>query len=186
MNMQAMLKQAQALQKDMMKVKNEIDNTEFVGESSMAKVTLKGNHEAVKVELNIDGSLEDDDKELLEDSIVLAINDVKIDNTVNIDVINMITSIKEATAEDETENVLENAALTVGNETLNEVESEGGISNSVQSTLSNDNENVQATGNTANSRNSVRETTPTSANTVSSSNSTTSTSTGSLSSMVQQ
>lgn len=117
---------------------------------------------------------------------VLAINDVKIDNTVNIDVINMITSIKEATAEDETENVLENAALTVGNETLNEVESEGGISNSVQSTLSNDNENVQATGNTANSRNSVRETTPTSANTVSSSNSTTSTSTGSLSSMVQQ
>ena len=117
---------------------------------------------------------------------VLAINDVKIDNTVNIDVINMITSIKEATAEDETENVLENAALTVGNETLNEVESEGGISNSVQSTLSNDNENVQATGNTVNSRNSVRETTPTSANTVSSSNSTTSTSTGSLSSMVQQ
>ena len=81
MNMQAMLKQAQALQKDMMKVKNEIDNTEFVGESSMAKVTLKGNHEAVKVELNIDGSLEDDDKELIEDSIVLAINDAnkKID-----------------------------------------------------------------------------------------------------------
>ena len=30
MNMQAMLKQAQALQKDMLKVKNEIDNTDFV------------------------------------------------------------------------------------------------------------------------------------------------------------
>ena len=29
MNMQAMLKQAQALQKDMMKAKDEIDNTEF-------------------------------------------------------------------------------------------------------------------------------------------------------------
>lgn len=75
MNMQAMLKQAQALQKDMMNVKKEIDNTEFIGESSMAKVTLKGNHEAVKVELNIDGSIEDEDKKMLEDSIILAIND---------------------------------------------------------------------------------------------------------------
>ena len=75
MNMQAMLKQAQALQKDMMNVKKEIDYTEFIGESSMAKVTLKGNHEAVKVELNIDGSIEDEDKEMLEDSIILAIND---------------------------------------------------------------------------------------------------------------
>lgn len=75
MNMQAMLKQAQALQKDMMNVKKEIDKTEFIGESSMAKVTLKGNHEAVKVELNIDGSIEDEDKEMLEDSIILAIND---------------------------------------------------------------------------------------------------------------
>ena len=75
MNMQAMLKQAQALQKDMMNVKKEIDNTEFIGESSMAKVTLKGTHEAVKVELNIDGSIEDEDKEMLEDSIILAIND---------------------------------------------------------------------------------------------------------------
>ena len=75
MNMQAMLKQAQALQKDMKNVKKEIDNTEFIGESSMAKVTLKGNHEAVKVELNIDGSIEDEDKEMLEDSIILAIND---------------------------------------------------------------------------------------------------------------
>ena len=81
MNMQAMIKQAQKMQKDMLESKKKIDNTEFVGESSMAKVTLKGNHEAVKVELNIDGSLEDDDKELLEDSIVLAINDAnkKID-----------------------------------------------------------------------------------------------------------
>ena len=49
MNMQAMLKQAQALQKDMMKAKEEIDSTEFVGENSFVKVTLKGDREAVKV-----------------------------------------------------------------------------------------------------------------------------------------
>lgn len=81
MNMQAMLKQAQALQKDMMKVKDEIDNTEFVGESSLVKVTLKGNKEAVKVEINSDNTLEKDDIEVLEDMLVVAINDAnkKID-----------------------------------------------------------------------------------------------------------
>lgn len=82
MNMQAMLKQAQSLQKDMMKVKNEIDSTEFVGESSLVKVTLKGTREAVSVEINSDAdSLDKDDIEALEDMIVLAINDAnkKID-----------------------------------------------------------------------------------------------------------
>ena len=81
MNMQAMLKQAQALQKDMMKIKNEIDETEFVGESSMVKVTMKGTREAVKVEIDFEDSLDKDDIEMLQDSLVLAINDAnkKID-----------------------------------------------------------------------------------------------------------
>ena len=42
MNMQAMLRQAQQMQKEMLKAKEEIDNSEFVGESSFVKVTLKG------------------------------------------------------------------------------------------------------------------------------------------------
>ena len=81
MNMQAMLKQAQALQKDMLKVKNEIDNTEFVGESSLVKVTLKGTKEVVKVEIDAKDGLEKDDVEVLEDMIVIAMNDAnkKID-----------------------------------------------------------------------------------------------------------
>lgn len=80
MNMQAMLKQAQALQRDMMKAKDEIDSTEFVGENSFVKVTLKGNREAVKVEIDSE-SLDKEDIEALEDMIVLAINDAnkKID-----------------------------------------------------------------------------------------------------------
>ena len=52
MNMQAMLKQSQALQKDMLKAKEEIDNTEFTGESSLVKVTVMGTKEVVKVEIN--------------------------------------------------------------------------------------------------------------------------------------
>lgn len=81
MNMQAMLKQAQALQKDMLKIKEEIDNTEFVGESSLVKVTLTGNRKAVKVEIKADDGLDSDDVEALQDMIVLAINDAnkKID-----------------------------------------------------------------------------------------------------------
>ena len=80
--MQAMLKQAQALQKNMMKVKDEIDNTDFIGESSLVKVTLKGTKEVVKVEINAEDSLDKDDIEVLEDMIVVAINDAnkKIDD----------------------------------------------------------------------------------------------------------
>ena len=74
MNMQAMLKQAQALQKDMMKVKDEIDSTEFVGESSFVKVTLKGTKEVVRVDIDAE-SLDSDDIEALQDMLVVAIND---------------------------------------------------------------------------------------------------------------
>jgi len=83
MNMQAMLKQAQALQKDMLKAKNEIDNTEFTGESSLVKVTVKGSKEIVNVKINSDEGFEADDIEVLEDMIVVALNDAmkKIDKT---------------------------------------------------------------------------------------------------------
>lgn len=75
MNIQAMMKQAQSLQKDMMKVKDEIDKTEFIGESSLVKVTIKGTKEVVKVEINCDDTLDSDDIELLQDMIMVAINE---------------------------------------------------------------------------------------------------------------
>ena len=81
MNMQAMLKQAQALQKDMLKAKEEIDNTEFTGESSFVTVKLKGTKEVVSVKIDAE-SLDSDDIEALEDMIVVAINSAnkKIDD----------------------------------------------------------------------------------------------------------
>ena len=81
MNMQAMLKQAEALQKDMLKAKDEIDNTEFTGESSFVKVTLKGTKEVISVDIDAE-SLDSDDIEALEDMIVVAINQAnkKIDD----------------------------------------------------------------------------------------------------------
>ena len=73
MNMQAMLKQAQALQKDMLKVKGEIDSTDFTGESSFVKVTLKGTKELKEVKIDAE-SLDSDDIEALQDMIVVAVN----------------------------------------------------------------------------------------------------------------
>ncbi len=81
MNMQALMKQAQNLQKEMLKTKEEIDNKEFIGESSLVKITMKGNKEVTNVEISKDEDLTSDDIEMLEDMIQLAINDVnkKID-----------------------------------------------------------------------------------------------------------
>lgn len=81
MNIQAMMKQAQKLQKDMMSAKEEIDSKEFVGESSLVKVVLKGTKEIVKVEIDKSNTLEVEDLEMLEDMIVIAVNEAmkKID-----------------------------------------------------------------------------------------------------------
>lgn len=81
MNIQAMMKQAQALQKDMLKIKVEIDATEFYGESSLVKVTVLGSKKISKIEITDKESLSSDDLEVLEDMIVVAINDAmaKID-----------------------------------------------------------------------------------------------------------
>ena len=80
MNMQAMLRQAQQMQKEMLKAKEEIDNSEFVGESSFVTVTLKGNKTVKQVKIDAE-SLDKDDIEALEDMIVVAVNDAnkKID-----------------------------------------------------------------------------------------------------------
>ena len=85
MNIQAMMKQAQALQKDMLKVKEEVDNTEFVGESSLVKVTVKGTKEVVKVEIDAKDGLDADDVEMLQDMIMVAINQAndKVDETLD-------------------------------------------------------------------------------------------------------
>ena len=71
MNMQALMRQAQQLQKDMLNTKEEIDNMSFVGRSSIVSVTVKGNKTIEKI--TIDGDI--DDKEMLEDMLMIAIND---------------------------------------------------------------------------------------------------------------
>ena len=74
MNMQALMRQAQNLQKDMLKVQEEIANKEFEGESSIVKIKANGNKEILSVEIDKSASLESDDLEMLEDMIMVAIN----------------------------------------------------------------------------------------------------------------
>lgn len=75
MNMQALMKQAQAMQKDMLNAKNEIDGKEFTAENGLVKVTLQGTKRITKVEITKENPLETDDIEMLEDMILVAVND---------------------------------------------------------------------------------------------------------------
>jgi len=70
-----LMKKAQEMQANMQKAQAEIAKTEVVGESGagLVKITLLGNHNVRKVE--IDDSLMEDDKEMLEDLIAAAMND---------------------------------------------------------------------------------------------------------------
>lgn len=74
MNIQAMMKQAQKLQKDMMSAKEEIDNKKFIGKSSLVTIEVMGNKMITNVKFDTE-SIELDDLEMLQDMIVVAIND---------------------------------------------------------------------------------------------------------------
>lgn len=74
MNIQAMMKQAQKLQKDMMSAKEEINNTTFEGKSSFVTVKVKGTKEVESIKIDSE-SLEKDDIEMLEDMLLVALND---------------------------------------------------------------------------------------------------------------
>jgi len=69
------MKQAQQLQDKMQKAQEELANMEVVGEAGagMVKVTMLGNHNVKRVD--IDESLMEDDKEMIEDLVAAAIND---------------------------------------------------------------------------------------------------------------
>ena len=73
MNMQAMLKQAQKLQKDMMKAQEEVGKMTFTASKDLVTVEVNGNRKVTKVTLSED--IDTDDIEMLEDMIMIATND---------------------------------------------------------------------------------------------------------------
>jgi DNA-binding YbaB/EbfC family protein len=74
-NIGNMMKQAEALQRNMQKAQEEIGRMEVTGESGggMVKVTMTGKHEVKRVQ--IEPAVIGEDREMLEDLIAAAIND---------------------------------------------------------------------------------------------------------------
>lgn len=81
MNIQAMMKQAQQIQKEMMKAKDEIDKTIYTGTSNFVTVELYGNKKVNKVTFDKSAMTDLDDLDILEDLLVVAMNEAinKID-----------------------------------------------------------------------------------------------------------
>ncbi|BEU03612.1 nucleoid-associated protein [Agarivorans sp. OAG1] len=70
-----LMKQAQQMQDKMQRAQEEIAKMEVTGESGagLVKVVMLGNHNVRRVEL--DESLMDDDKDMIEDLLAAAVND---------------------------------------------------------------------------------------------------------------
>ena len=73
MNIQALMKQAQSLQKDMMKAKEEIDNTLFTGSNSFVTVKVNGKKKVLDIKIDTD-SVDKDDIEMLQYILMVALN----------------------------------------------------------------------------------------------------------------
>ena len=81
MNMQQIMQQAQKMQREITKKKEEIDNQIFEGKSEWVEMSFNGKREIKSFKIIKEGIIDDDDKEMLEDMIMIAIKDAfaKID-----------------------------------------------------------------------------------------------------------
>jgi hypothetical protein len=69
------------MQRDITKKKEQIDSMSFVGKSEWVDITFNGKREIQAFKITKDGAISDEDKEMLEDMIMIAIKDAfkKID-----------------------------------------------------------------------------------------------------------
>ena len=74
MNIQAMMQQAKKLQKELEETTEEVESKTFVYENENILVEALGNNKITKVQVKNDIILED--KEMLEDIVLVAVNDV--------------------------------------------------------------------------------------------------------------
>ena len=76
MNMQALMQQAQKMQKEMQKKQQELENTTFEVSSAggAIKIKIKGSRQIEQIEIEKD-AIDPEEKEMLEDMIKVAINE---------------------------------------------------------------------------------------------------------------
>lgn len=75
MNMQSIMAQAQKMQRDLQKKKDELNKELFPGKSDWVEVVFNGKKELVSVKILFEGDITVDDKEMLEDMFSLAVKD---------------------------------------------------------------------------------------------------------------
>lgn len=83
-NMNALLQQAQKMQRDMEKKQNELKSTEYVGESQLVDVVLMGDKTLKDVRFKNITNLDQEDIEMLQDMIKIAHADAI--NKINADI----------------------------------------------------------------------------------------------------
>ena len=76
MNQAAMIKQAQKMQQEMLRMQEEMENKTYSAAAGggMVKATVNGKHEVLSVEINPE-AVDPDDVEMLQDMIIAAVNE---------------------------------------------------------------------------------------------------------------
>ena len=76
MNQMAMMKQAQKLQQEMLRMQEEQENKTYTAKAGggMVSATVNGKHEVVSLEINPE-AVDPDDVEMLQDMVIAAVNE---------------------------------------------------------------------------------------------------------------
>lgn len=76
MNQAAMMKQAQKMQQEMMRMQQELENTNYTAAAGggMVKAVVNGKHELVDLLINPE-AVDPDDVEMLQDMVIAAVNE---------------------------------------------------------------------------------------------------------------
>lgn len=75
MNMQKLMAEAQKMQRDLTKKQQELESTIFDGKSEWIELSLNGKYELKSFKITYKNDILNDDKEMLEDMINIALND---------------------------------------------------------------------------------------------------------------
>ena len=75
--MQMIMQQAKKMQAQLQKDQEELEKTEYEGTSSLVNVKINGKYEVIEVKINLpEGeSIEADDRDMLEDMMLIAMNE---------------------------------------------------------------------------------------------------------------
>ena len=76
MNQAAMMKQAQKMQQEMMRMQQELENTNYTAAAGggMGKAVVNGKHELVDLQINPE-AVDPDDVDMLQDMVMAAVNE---------------------------------------------------------------------------------------------------------------